>query len=542
MTTKLLKLLTNSADIPLLYEQAARHATDNTDASPRMPASSYGDKINADYGQPQIIYLENVLPYAKGIFSISYGQKAPAVSPATTGCDQCIQLRDARENQFAYIPANGANYVFDNTTDTWVSVNPFTFTEGTLVTRAYVNGRTFICFEKSRIIEYDSTTNTFSTVALTFPSGLSMLDVRGIGGAANYLLFFTEITVYWCSPLNILEFDNLDEGAGNQIPIDIQGQITALISAPGGFIVYSARNAVGATFTNNGNAPFAFKGIGNAGGVANWECVAGDSDRKGHYIWGTKGLQHVTLTECETMFPEVTDFLVGNIDESWDTVDKEVVPTYYSDPFAVKLAFLAGRYLVASYGSAPLDYKAALVYDASLRRWGKLVIEHCDAFMFPYVSGLGAYTYAGWLGIYDDYPVTEYIDLGTFFLAVPPAKRGIAFLKTNGEVYIANMDFNQSNSTGVVIFGHIQQRHDRHITIQKAKFDGINTVPAPQVTLLGSVDGYTRSSVTPMTQSALSGKFREYSSRYTAENFDLVLEGNFVISSVLVDVMNHGSR
>lgn len=71
MTTKLLKLLTNSADIPLLYEQAARHATDNTDASPRMPASSYGDKINADYGQPQIIYLENVLPYAKGIFSIS---------------------------------------------------------------------------------------------------------------------------------------------------------------------------------------------------------------------------------------------------------------------------------------------------------------------------------------------------------------------------------------------------------------------------------------------------------------------------------------
>jgi hypothetical protein len=64
------KLLINSFEFPFLYSQATRTSLNNQDAAPRMPGFFYGDKSNADYGSPQLLFCENVIPYAKGIFSI----------------------------------------------------------------------------------------------------------------------------------------------------------------------------------------------------------------------------------------------------------------------------------------------------------------------------------------------------------------------------------------------------------------------------------------------------------------------------------------
>lgn len=541
MAVKTVKLLTNAADIPLLYTQTPRQAVDNTDASPRMPNAFYGDLINADFGYPQLVFAENIMPYAKGIFSVSYVSQASPVSPAVANCDQCISLRDVSENIFAFIPARGSNYVYNPVTAVWNSVNPFVWSTGTLVTRAYVNGRTFVCYEKNRIIELVG--GVFVTISLTYPSGYTIASIRGIGSAGNYLLLFTELEVLWCSPLNILDFSNLDAGAGQQIPIDLKGQITALLTVSGGFICYTARNAVGATFTNNGNAPFAFKEIANAGGVATWERVSDSSDAKGHYVWGTNGLQHITLAQADTLHPEVTDFLVGNLVEMWNSTTKQVELATSPSAFAVKVAFLAGRYLVLSYGSGTTDYQFALVHDTSLKRWGKLKIDHADAFMYPYVSGTGAYTYDTLPGYYADLGDTDYAGLGILYLAVTPAKRGIAFLKPTGEIFILSLDFNQLNAPGVAVFGHIQQRHDRKVTIQELVLDGAKNMPAaPTVTLLGAVNGYDRDTVTPVTLSDSSAKYHKYNSRVTSENFDIAVEGNIVLSTALAKIMLHGSR
>lgn len=43
----------------------------------------------------------------------------------------------------------------------------------------------------------------------------------------------------------------------------------------------------------------------------------------------------------------------------------------------IRLAFVSGRFLCVSYGTAGL-YEFVLVYDAGLKRWGKLAYNHYE--------------------------------------------------------------------------------------------------------------------------------------------------------------------
>jgi hypothetical protein len=479
------------------------------------------------------------MPFAKGIYSVGYTTQADAISPAVTSCDQAIPIRDIDENLYTFVPAQGANYVYSPLTSSWASVSPFVFT-GLLVTRAYVAGRTFICYERARIIEYNTGTGLFDTIVLTLPVGLSMADIRGIGGASNYLLLFTDFAIYWCSPLDILDFDDIDAGAGNQTPVDIKGQITALMPIAGGFIVYTARNAIGATFTNNAAAPFSFKEVQNAGGLASWEYVTPDADDTGHYIWSTHGLQFATLVKAVSIFPEVTDFLVGKVLEEWNTTTKEIEVVTTLNPFNVHLTFQCGRYLIISYGGGTTIYEGCLVYDTVLQRWGKLKIEHMDVFTYPYQSGVGGYTYDTLPGTYDEL-VGDYASLALFFLAIVPAKTGIAFLLNTGEIKVVDLSFDQEN-TGVAIFGHIAQRNDRQTTLIDVQIDGLKSTPTPEVSILPSENGKDRSVVSLETAQTADATYQRYQPRITAKNIDIAIEGCMVLSNVEIMVMLHGYR
>ena len=541
MAAKPIRLITNAASFPFVYSYTGRTTLSMEDLAPRLPAAFYGDSANSDYSVPQLIYCENVLPYAKGLFSVGYTKFASAISPATVLCDQAIPLRDAAENQFTFVPALGANYVYNPSTNVWASVNPFTFS-GKLVTRAYVNGRTFICYEKNRIIEYNSGAGTFTTISLTFPAGLTITNVRGIFHASNYLCLFTDISIYWCSPLNLLDFATIDQGAGQQTPIDIEGQITGVLPCAGGFIIYTTKNAIGATFTNNGNAPFVYKKIKNAGGVAGWERITPEADDGDHYIFGTNGLQKVALSGSLSLFPDATDFLVGGQYETWDPTAKKVVLTSTNASFSTKLAFVAGRYLVISYSSGSTTYGAALIYDTILKRWGKLNIDHVDVYMYTYPIGSAVYTYDTLPGYWDGFGDATYDSWGIVQLNVTPAKQGISFLKANGEIWALNPNFNAVGNSGLVIFGHIEQMHARLVTILSAEFEGLQASPAPVVSLLSSTDGYSRNAATQMQYSTSSADVMQFHSTATAKNFDLVLEGSFVLSTAMIRVMNNGYR
>lgn len=536
MASKTLRVVLNSAEYPFVYSQAVRTLLSNDDATTRMPGSYSGARINADYGVPQLLYAENVLPIPRGYQSISYYQQL--VGPADVTYDQAITLRDEDENQFLFCPGAGANKVYTPATGVWTSVDSFSAAAG-LVTRAYVAGRTFVCYERQRIIESNTAGTAFTTVGLTYPPGLTITDVRGIGSASNYLLFFTKLAIHWCSPLNILDFDDLDAGAGNQTPVDIKGQIVAVLSCAGGFIIYTTQNAIGATFTSNSNAPFVFKEIANSGGISSWERVATSSEDQGHYALTTYGMQYISLQGSKNIFPEVADFLSGGVLDTWSesTVSFEQTTTA---SVGVKLAFIAGRYLALSYSFGTSSFNGALVYDTTLERWGNLTRSHSDLFSWPSSTVSGAGNYEDLTQSYSYY-TQDYGLLGLQVVVVPEPKAGIALLSPTGQVDIVDVSYFGNAGDSVLVFGHLQARHDRDITVHGLQFEGVRNTPI--VRLLGSEQGYARDTVTtPVLVAGTVPNFKEYDSRVTAANFDVFLRGQFVLTGLLATVSLHGNR
>ncbi len=541
MAAKPVNLILNAAEFPLTYAQTKRTTIINEDTAPRMPGDYFGDRANRDYGTPQIIFMENVMPFDKGIFSVGFLHQVEAIGGGFITADQCITIRDIEEKLFSYVPAAGANYVYDHVTNTWSSVDPFTF-GNSLISVAYVEGRTFICFERDRVIEYDSGTGSFTTVTLTLPAGYAITDIRGICGASNYLILHTDFELLWNAPGILDEFASLDAGAGKQTPIDVKAQISAIKPIAGGFVIYTARNAIGATFTNDASAPFSFKEIGNAGGVLNPEYVSdGDQGGNAHYIWGTAGLQRVSLSGSIVEYPEVTDFLTGKQAESWNPATKTVDLVSSGGHLSVKIAFLANRYLVVSYGSGTSYYDFALIYDTALKRWGKLKIEHQDAFMYPYPQGVGVYDYDELPGFYSDLP-GDYASLGGLtFNAIPP-KQGLAFMNNLGEVYVAVLDFAQQDAEGVIILGHLQHRLNRTMTLHGIEFDGVRPDVDPVVSALVSTTGKARTSVVTTVDQTASNEYQKFNCRVTGRNIDVAVEGAFVLTNAIARVSDHGNR
>lgn len=541
MAVKRIRALINAASFPFTYGHTGRSVTEIQDLNARMPSAFFGSPENAEFGVPQIIYAENVLPFAKGIFSVGFAQQAAAASPAYEYFDQAIVLRDASENLNLMVPAGGQNYIYHHDTGLWDTHSTFAFAHD-LVTWANVNGRTFVCYEKEKILEYDPNTNTFSNVAITYPSGFSIANVRGIGGAQNYLLFFTDIEIYWSSALDITNFADLDHGAGNQTPTDLKGKITCILPLPGGFIAYTARNAVGATFTNVAASPFAFKEVDNSGGVPSRERVASDANESGHYAWTSNGLQKLTLKRADPFAPDVTDFLVGNIWEQWNSTTKEVEQSEIGSAFSVKMNYVAGRYVVISYGQERNGFNAALVFDVALGRWGKLLIDHCDVFMYPYPTMDGDFFYDDLVGTYNSLGENTYNDLDVVRLQVTTPKQGIAFLTRTGEIYILTLDFTQSTNSGVAIFGHFQETRNNKITAQWIETEGLKDSGTPTVSLLVSNDGTDRTYAVTIPLTSSTAKFKQYNCRNTGENFDIAIEGSFVLTGLLMGVTRHGAR
>jgi len=547
MAKQRFKSALNAATFPLVSIFQQRTVMQpQLDSGTRVPQPWYGTPESADISVPQLLYCENVIPTAEGIQSVDYSQQIPPLLGATM-FDQAITIRDADENNYLFSPAGGLNYIYRAITGTWASTNPISAANRT-VTRAYVNGRTFICYQGLGIYEYDASTNVFAKVTMT---GIADADIDGIAASNNYLIAYVDLTVYWSSLIDPLDFiPSLTTGAGFSIPQDVKAKITAVLGTAGGFIIYTSKNAVAAVYSQNIRAPFTFKEIANAGGVLTYEQITSDQNSGPQYAWTTGGLQKITTQGSEPVSAEVNDFLAGKVWESWDSLTKTLTQFYTSAPeFQVKLAYIASRYLIISYSvdnSGLFQY--ALVYDTTLKRWGKLKIDHVDCFPYPYpnVTGnlrymdLTAITYAG-LGS------TSYAGLSQGIESVTPSKRTIAFLSSTGEVQILNMDYNKSASQlGVAIFGKFQLIRARMMTSQIIDFEGVYSNPAlaPEisVTVLASLDGFNTDSIVPMILLKAGKLIQRWAKRVTGLNMSIAVEGVFALSSAIFEVTAEGDR
>lgn len=513
------KLLINAADFPFTYEQASRSATQNQDIGPRLPGFFAGDQANFDFGQPQLIYCENVMPYAKGIMTVSYDLFfGPAFSPTPTNVDQVFKLVDENNRSYAFIPAGGQNWLYNQFIGSATTYNSFVFANS-LVTTAEVEGRSYICYERDRILRLTAVGPALPTVTFTYPPGVTIADVRGIAAVGNYMVFFTDITIYWCSVLNVLDFSDIDQGAGNQIPTEITGSIVGIAPIPGGAIIYTTSCAIGMRFTNNAAAPFVFKAIPGVLGVFSIRQVAEASPEGAHYVFSAAGLLKVTLTQSVEVFPEATDFFRGTFLETWNSTLKKVNRVNNAGPGRPKVTLVNSRYLVLSYGisgggiTTPPRYAYALIHDIALGRWGKIKYNHCDVFSTSRLTN---------------------------------DESRICFLTTAlyGNSLRRDLQQDVPNGIGVAVFGHFQERHDRMITMQSLTIDAFTFAfdPVPTVNLLGAETGELRTSVTPMNLVQNNAGGMVYASRVTAQNFDIAVEGSFSIKTILAKVQKHGYR
>lgn len=546
MSTQLFKGTVTAASFPFSYHHASRSVLlPNLDIAPRTNTNFVGTPDSLDYNFIQLLLAENVIPIAKGLQSVTFRQQIAPLTPAASDFDQLILINNADGTVAEFCPARGKNYVLIAGSTSWASYDAFTWADAnTLVSKAYLNGRTLIFYERTKCIELDPSGPTFNTLTLNLPSGYAIADIRGNCAASNYHILFTRTTILWSTLADVLEFDDPDQGSGFQIPLDLKGQITCCVPIPGGFLICSTQNMVAASFTNDASRPFVFREVLSSAGISGPEQITDDANSTGHFAYGEGGLQQVTLQRADGVFPEATDFLSGTEVESWDPVTKTVITTLRAQNLTSKLRFLGSRYLAISYGAHTDYFDFILLHDLVLQRWGKLRVRHVDCDTFPIGAFGTSIPYYALVGSYADQGTLRYEDYYTGETALQ-LRSDFAVLQSDGTVLIMQVTDrtgSTANPPSIVLFGHIQIKRDRYVTIQSVELDGIAPTTAPEVTLLGSLTGYARTGKQTAVKAQEENAWAEFRSRFTAKNVDVAIEGAFELTNLIVGTTVHGTR
>lgn len=518
--------LLGAADFPFVTDFFARPAIIvGLDGPPKAPRSYTGDKDNYNPELAQHFYCQNVMPTAEGIMSIGYSQLVPAIVGATD-FDQQLTLRDGDENNFLFVPARGQNYVYTQNAAAWQSLNPFVGWSGDIVSRSYVNGRTFICYQRKNIFEYDRVANTFNAVPFTPSTGVPIASIDGISNSNNYLIWWSGLVVGWSSLIDPTDLSpNINTGAGSAIPQDVKGPIRSIVPVTGGFIIYTTKNAVSALYTNNARAPFVFREISNAGGILLPDQVTQDGTLGFHYAWTSNGLQKITTSGAEVVNTAVTDFLAGRIMESFDLSTLLLTITRLNAALRVKVSYVAGRYLVLSYGIpsiVPQRYTHALILDLSLRRWGKVQIDHVHPLSYPYPNFIGKVT-------------------------SQPPKESLAFLQLDGTIKLMLMDYRDGANEGVLLLGRYQLARSRMINFQYLELETLQQPYPPAIYLVVSLNGKTLLAPVPLQLTEDSGNLKKYGvpangAQRVGTNISILAVGTFELSTAVLTFLKHGNR
>lgn len=544
MASHTFKALLNAASFP--FSARLAHQTvlvPGLDQNIKVPERFYGEISSADFGVPQVIYCENMMPAGEGMISTSLKEviPAPAVVAGAQQFDQILQLRDVDENLVYLVPARGQNYIYKEGSSTWTSAGAPAVPTQAAISRAYVNGRTFVCYAGQGIYEYNPTTSLLEKKTLV---GLTDADVLYITQSSNYMIAVSRLEVRWSSLVDPLDFvPSTTTGAGRQTPQDLKGPITAVWGVPGGFLIFTSRNCVAATYSTNIRAPFIFREVDNAGGVESYEQITTETASAKVYAWTTGGLQSVTLRAAEIMHPEVSDFLAGKYWEQWEPFSKTLVGARMEDDFRVKLAHVSSRYLVISYGRPFEQFEYALIYDLALKRWGKVRVPHVDVTFFTYLPSGADRTYDEALAAgetYDDYAGTTYDSLIERPLLESTVKDSLVFMQVDGRCLQLVMDYRERNSEAVLVLGRYQMRRERAISLQTVQVDHVRSNWPLKLTAQATLDGAEESQQFVGTQIEATSRTRTYGFDFAARNFTLILEGTFEAKDITMNCTDSG--
>ena len=498
--------------------------------------------------QPVPIYLENILPTAKGYRNLWYRDLArtiamtPAnfpVSPDT----KYLFLRDALDNVTQmWISQDKAAYYNSIDATTHVIATPALPTTGEEITYAYLKDQTYIFIPGSGCYYFDAGSGAFISIPLL---GLDEERIKGIVAASGYLIAYDSDAIYYSSLINPLDFvPSESTGAGSTKILGLAGAITGCLPIDNGFIIYTTGNMVAASYAGNALLPFSFKELKGSAGVSGLKYIAWSPAIPYHIAYTGTGLQQVDKNQAQHIFPEMTDFLTSGITETCTFDPTTAAFSGFSSTvgeFNVALNYILNRYLVISYGRSTLPYYTyALVYDLSVGRWGKIKTDHTSVYGQADLGTFKVVTYltlqsqgdtwnsihtAGtiYLDWYKPSTVTYNRDQIFGLLSVPSGTQyKLQYLDTSipaggSAIY-----------TGFIVFGDYTLTRFRTVSLYETRVDTIFPYGTDTACMIATYIKGVRNTMLP-TISAAIGSGNVFLSRVTGEYFEYAIGGRSAI-------------
>jgi hypothetical protein len=334
--------------------------------------------------KPVIYWAENLIPTARGL-------STPAIQDITFDDINIIDPEDIPERVKLYVVTghlayttylliyDNYHYLFDINTGEWVLIATLVnyLDVGTSV--FFLKGLTYVFHPGLGLKSINSTASGYTNESL---NGLVVTNIKSMTAAVSYIVAVdTEGVFYWSSPLTPTEFDPTatgnGAGAGNSRALPFKGYANFVVPTAKGCAIYTSQNVIDVQYSGNFANPWRFTEVLNSSGVYFRHHVSFDNNASLHFAWSDTGLVNIQGPMANPVFPEVSDFLTGTIYEVFNK-DTGLLDSTYVEALEVRTAFVAGRYLVVSYGliSKPKEYM--LVLDTLLNRWGRIREPHLD--------------------------------------------------------------------------------------------------------------------------------------------------------------------
>lgn len=540
MSIQPVRLNLTSASFPLISTNIGRSGfTRMRDDTNYVITNQYsGSQADRDIGIPMPMYMHNVIPTTQGLKSVGY-EKILTGLRGIKHFDKVIMLRSKDERKNFFVPAGGRNYILGAANPTnWTSFQ-FPALYNGQVTHAYINGRTFVCYERMGVFEYDPILNNFTAVPF---NGIVSSGFFGITNANNYLIAWDANTVYWSSAIDATEFTpSLSTTSGSGKVQSARGAIVCCLPIHDGFIVYTTANAVAVTFTGNARFPWAFRELPGSAGIANSEHVTYDANYDSHFAWTTSGMMELTKQKATPIWPEVTDFLTERYYETftdvpelgredydfataWSSATQHWEATPYGDapfvqrflvnPVRVKMNFLGTRYITVSYGPEQ-TLTHVLVYDVALQRWGKLKIYHSDIFQWVKPNLKGG--------------------------EIEP-RRSFGILSPNGAIRIVDFDEDAIAQDSVLLYGKLMGQRGKRIQLSAIEVENIRPESNFTIRVLPSTTGKTYERQVVPLRTIAANNFSRYQCRTTGVNHCLLATGQFNLNTLQIEYTLVGGR
>lgn len=492
---------------------------------------------------PQILYAENVLPTNQGYKSVTIKDIIPAATPANTNFTKIFNVTDAAGNKALLgVTSDSKIYMITASTFIWVDVTPATWAGGDEITLGRANGTTYIYLKQFGCYVVDITGVALTVQAL---AGITAANIYGIVSAVNYLILWDATALYWSSTVDPTDFvPSLITGAGTETPTDLEGTIVYAQALGTGFAIYSTVNIVLASYSNNTQFPWIFRAADNGDGIIDSSQVGNSQDSGYQMALTPSGVLQVTPQGCQSVTPEISDFLAAKLYEEYNSGLDSLVTTELSSVLIARISYIAARYIILSYGIT--SYTAALVYDQLLKRWGKLKLDHaaCYEIQTPTGSVLHSYGEASELGqSYASATPQPYNEAASTFNGTPDIGTNFGFMKTDGSLVSAQLDFTSIDDSGFLILGKFQAVRSNLITLEEIELESLSADnTAFELSVRPSIDGKTLlAAVTPTLLDSVEG-YRRYGLSTEGKNHELRLKGSFNLTVCEITYTMAGRR